>query len=71
MTYQKAISEQLLQGMHISTVSVLASIGTTELRHFIAILRKEGMNIQDKNIHTPNGKWHKEYFYVKPEECTS
>lgn len=60
---QKAILDQLLAGRRISTLTVLKSIGTSELRHYLAIIRKT-VNVSDEWVER-NGKRFKEYFIKK------
>lgn len=62
---QNGILSQLLAGRRITTVSVLKSLKSTELRHFIAILRKT-VRISDKWV--SNGKVrYKEYYIEKSD----
>jgi len=57
---QNMILSQLLSGRRITTVSVLESLRTTELRHFVAIIRKT-VNVQ--SVWVKKGKVrYKEYF---------
>lgn len=60
----EAIKDLLNAGLKISVISVLESVGTIELRHYIAILRKE-MRIADKWVKSPDGKRYKEYWIKK------
>lgn len=59
----KAIKEQLEAGRRLTVLSVLHSIGTLELRYYIARLRKT-MQIADE-WKSKNGKRFKEYYLNK------
>jgi transcription initiation factor IIE alpha subunit len=52
---------QLEKGKRITSISVLKSIGTTEIRHYLSKLRKEGLAIKDRWIEK-DGKHFKEWF---------
>lgn len=58
------IRNLLLEGLRITSISVLKSIGTTEVRHYLSILRKEGLTIKD-NWLEKDGKRFKEWYLVK------
>lgn len=60
---EKAILDQLIAGQRITTSSVLFSIQTSELRTYIARIRKT-VKVSDKWV-TKNGKHFKEYFISK------
>lgn len=60
----EAIKDLLESGKKLSVVSVLNMVGTIELRHYIAILRKQ-MSIADKWVKSPEGKRYKEYWLQK------
>lgn len=60
--YQGAILAQLLAGKRISVLTVLQSVGTSELRHFISIIRSDGLPVADERIKRGDGVWYKEYF---------
>jgi|GEM_PF-3405555 len=63
-----AIKDQLERGWRISVQSVLHSVGTQELRHYISILRREpGIHIESVWTTADNGKRFKEYFIAKPK----
>jgi hypothetical protein len=57
---EKAILDQLIAGRRITTMSVLSSVGTSELRTYLARIRKT-VKVSDKWI-SKNGKRFKEYF---------
>ena len=59
------IRDQLLNGRRISVKSVWKSIGTTELRHYIAILRKT-LNIASEWV-TDGGVRYKVYYISKEQ----
>jgi hypothetical protein len=59
----KAIEEQLKAGRRLTVISVLHSVGTLELRYYIAKLRKT-MPIADQ-WQSKNGKRFKEYYLAK------
>ena len=59
---QKLIKEELLSGKRISVLSVLKTVQTIEARHYIAALRREGMDIKDEWVTAPGGKHYKEYW---------
>ena len=61
------ILEQLQAGKEISTTSVLRTVGTTELRHYIAKIRKT-ITVLDRKVrnHGENG-FHKVYFLKRKE----
>lgn len=52
----------LKAGCKLTVLIVFRYIKTLEARHYIAILRKEGMLIKDNWITNPNGKRFKEWF---------
>lgn len=58
------IREQLVNGRRITSISVLSSIGTTEIRHYLSKLRKEGLKISDRWLEK-DGKHFKEWFLSK------
>jgi len=64
--HQGAIFAQLLAGKRISVLTVLQTVGTSELRHYIAIIRGGGLPVSDEKIKRPDGTWYKEYF-LEPE----
>ena len=49
-------------GCRITVLSVLKYIKTLECRHYLSILRKEGMPIKDRWLTNENGKRFKEWF---------
>lgn len=51
------IREQLNMGRRITSISVLNSIGTTEIRHYLSILRHEGLNIKDRWLEKDNKRF--------------
>ena len=55
------IKALLLSGAKITVLSVLRMVNTIEARHYIAALRKEGMNIQDEWV-KKNGKQFKTWW---------
>lgn len=57
---EKAILEQLLRGDRISNITVLNTVSTTEIRTYIARIRKT-LKVSDEWV-TKNGKRFKEYF---------
>jgi len=57
----KKIKEQLEAGKRISVMSVLDSVHTLELRHYVAQLRKV-MPIEGEWVKTEQGKRYKEYY---------
>lgn len=63
---QQLIEQQLLAGKRISVISVLKSIQTLELRHYIAKLRRVH-SIAGEWVTTPNGKRYKEYYLTKSD----
>ena len=63
----KAIRTQLQRGWRITVQSVLSSVGTQELRHYISILRREDLNIKSEWV-SKNGKHFKEYYLVKEQK---
>ena len=67
ISLEKKIKEQLENGRRITSISVLNSIGTTEIRYYIARLRKQGMPIVDKWIKKENKKF-KEYWLQEPQQ---
>lgn len=60
------ILEFLLKGYGLSVNECQGYFGTTELRHYIAQLRKQGYNISDKKIkyvgNRGQKKWYKRYW---------
>lgn len=59
------IRKLLLGGSKLTVLSVLKLLRTIELRHYIAILRKEGMNIKDEWKTSESGKRYKIYWLEK------
>jgi hypothetical protein len=63
------IKEQLLAGRRITVRSILKSVGTPELRHYIPIIRRRfDIDIATEWV-TRNGKRFKEYFLRKQEKA--
>lgn len=60
-----AILGQLLEGKYITTTSVLNTIGTTELRHYIAKIRKYQPVSDEKRRNKGEHGNHKAYFIPK------
>lgn len=60
-TYQSKIAQLFKAGEKLTVMDVLKKVGTIELRHFVAALRKEGMDIQSKWTVAPTGKRFKIY----------
>ncbi|WP_256013172.1 hypothetical protein [Desertivirga xinjiangensis] len=56
----KAIRELFESGSILTVLDVLRSVGTIELRHYVAILRKD-LDISDRWVKR-NGKRFKEYW---------
>jgi len=59
----KEIKALFEAGKTLTVVSVLRDVGTIELRHYVAVLRKD-MEIKDKWVKR-NGKRFKEYWLRK------
>lgn len=57
---EKAILEQLIAGRRITTMSVLSSVGTSELRTYLSRIRKT-VKISSTWVKR-NGKHFKEYY---------
>lgn len=55
------IRSLLESGKKLTSITVLFEIGTTEIRHYLSKLRKEGMIIKDRWIEK-DGKHFKEWF---------
>lgn len=55
------IRSLLQAGAKITSIIVLRLVGTTEVRHYLSILRKEGLVIRDNWIEQ-NGKRFKEWY---------
>lgn len=55
------ILEQLISGIRITTMSVLKSIKTSELRTYLSQIRKT-IQVSDEWVKRPDGKRYKEYF---------
>ena len=51
----------MLTGVRVTTMSILFTIGTSELRKYLSDLRKEGLIIRDKWIEK-DGKHFKQYW---------
>lgn len=49
-------------GAKITVLTVFRYLSTLEARHYIAMLRKEGMPIKDRWLTNQNGKKFKEWF---------
>ena len=63
------IRDQLLSGRRITVQSVLRSVNTQELRHYIPIIRRRfGIAIQSEWVER-KGKRFKEYFLKKEEKA--
>ncbi len=62
--YHDEIKRQLISGREITVQSVLRSVGTQELRHYISALKKEGLVICSTWI-SRNGKHFKKYWLDK------
>lgn len=67
ISLEKQIKDQLENGRRITSMSVLNSLGTTEIRYYIARLRKQGMTIVDKWIKKENKRF-KEYWLEEPQQ---
>lgn len=52
----------LKAGCRLTVLIVFRYISTLEARHYIAILRKEGMPIKDRWLTNNNGKRFKEWY---------
>lgn len=64
--YLEQIKQQLEAGRRITVQSVLRSVGTQELRHYIPIIRRTyQLNISSQWLNK-NGKRFKEYFLLPP-----
>lgn len=48
-------------GARITSILILNRVGTTEVRHYLSILRKEGLVVHDRWIEQ-NGKRFKEWY---------
>lgn len=55
------IRQFLKGGSKITSLLILRHVGTTEVRHYLSILRKEGMLIKDSWIEK-DGKRFKEWY---------
>lgn len=64
---KRAIKALLLEGKILDSMKVLRLVGTTEIRHYIASLRKE-MTIKDKWV-SYNGKRFKRYWVERGGEA--
>lgn len=62
------IKEQLERGRRITVQSILDSVGTQELRHYIPIIRRRFNMIIDSEWTERNGKRFKEYFRRKEQK---
>lgn len=63
-----AILGQLLEGKKITTTSVLSTIGTTELRHYIAKIRKYQPVSDEKRPNKGEHGNHKAYFIPQNQD---
>ena len=61
-TNLSAIRKLLLGGCKLTVLLVLRLVRTLELRHYLSILRKEGMVIKDEWKTTDDGKRFKVYW---------
>lgn len=61
-TNLSAIRKLLLGGCKLTVLLVLRIVNTLELRHYLSILRKEGMIIKDEWKTTDDGKRFKVYW---------
>lgn len=61
-SYEKQIAFLLKNGERLTVASVSQKVKTSELRHFIAQLKKRGMDIKSNWMTAPNGKRFKQYF---------
>lgn len=55
------IRSLLESGTRITSIKVLIEVGTTEVRHYLSKLRKEGLVIKDRWMEK-DGKHFKEWF---------
>ena len=58
------IREQLVNGRRITSISILNSIGTTEIRHYLSKLRHEGLKIKDRWLEKDKKRF-KEWYLEK------
>lgn len=61
---KQKIASELKRGFIITVQSVLKSIRTQELRTYISVLKREGMNIKGEWV-SKRGKRFKQYHLVK------
>lgn len=59
--YQKQIASLFRAGKKLTVITALREVGTLELRHFVAELKKAGMDIRSEWKIAGNGKRFKEY----------
>lgn len=62
LSHLNNIRKLLIAGAKISVLSVMRILKTFECRHYIAILRKEGLKIADEWCKSENGKRYKIYW---------
>lgn len=60
-SYQNQIASLFRAGKKLTVITALKEVGTLELRHFVAELKKSGMDIQSEWKVAGNGKRFKEY----------
>lgn len=60
-TYENQIAAMLKAGKKLTVISALKEVHTLELRKFVSILKRKGMDIKSKWVTAPNGKHFKEY----------
>ena len=66
-TNTNRIKDQLLAGRRITVQSILKTVGTQELRHYIPIIRKRFNLVIDSVWVEKKGKRFKEYFLKHDE----
>lgn len=63
---KNAVRNLLEAGERISVKSVWLVLKTSEARHYVYELRKEGLQILDEWVRNKNNQRYKEYFLAKP-----
>lgn len=61
-TYRNKIASLFNDGKKLTVISALKEVGTLELRHFVAELKKQGMDIRSNWMTASNGKRFKQYW---------